>query len=1412
MSQEQDLETWTSLHAHAGQLAMVLWQTEGKADAWADAVAHLQQALSGYSSIGSADAVEWIHEGLGLLYSDPSLENDPGAIEQAIHHYSAAATAVRDRDAARFAWFQARLAEVLLRRPSGDDAAAAIREAEAGLAAGAADDRETLGDLEYVLGDAYWEMVRRGSMSSVDEAIVHFERALMVWDEAPAERRFRVHFALGTLYGERQDGDAGQDHNASVAHLAAAVQEGGAFPHLWPDVALQLVTRITENPGRADPDDLERALVMADELAPYIADSSEDMRLLEAARGEAYVRRGLQSPGTRSDDLEAGIGAYLRALALAGENADGSWTAFVHLRVGTTFIVLARGVDPERLSSAIGHLEEALAQPELRRAPARWTRAQNALGEAYRRWTAGDRAENLERSIAAHQAALSAVSRDTDPWHWVRAQGGLAAAFWRRIGGDRAQNVETAIGHAQAALDAAAVVDDPEMIADVRDELGSAYLRRVRGEPAENVEIAIAAYEEALRSRQAHGLDDDVTVSRANLGHAYSFRQRGERIDNIERALAYSEAALAGANRERDPKGWARDRLDRERDPEGWARLQGHLAGTYHERLAGDRAANIEEAIRHAKLALEVVAPEERPEEWAMTQDLIGMAYADRLRGDGADNIEQAIAAHRRGLEVYTRERNPIEWARVSGNLALALSQRVYGDAVASVEEAIGCADAALTVISREKYPDEWARLQNMLGAFYARRTIGDARASLDAAIQALQRALLVRTPARSPRLWAIAQTNLGGVYLQRAELGGGVADVEAALEAFHAALGVESRESDVQRWAHLYRMVGLAHATLDGLGRAGAAAQAIAHYEAALAALPVEVFPADRLSTARDLAELHFRHGQWSGAHDAYEEAVHAVDVLVQSAHTEVGRRSLVERSTEVFASDAYCLLRLDRPLDALVRLDRGKVRVLAEALALHDAETASLPAAERDALAAVRETVAVLEAEMRQPPDTPGVRAPAELGDLLREARRELGEAIERIRAAQPEFMALGLDGPGILEVARKAGALVAPVVTSHGGAVLVVPQDAARLAAAHLVELPALTSARLRAMLRGGREPGGWLGAYRLARSHPALAAGWRNTMAEVMTDLWETLVGPVVERLEALGVETGSQIVLLPQGGLGLLPLHAASSAKRPGGLLDTYAVAYAPSVFALHLSLRRAAEERRAGHRLLGVIDPTGDLRYAVEEGVRVADRFRSEDRHLLCGAEASDDAVVATATHHTHLHFACHGDYNWTDPPASGLRLADGRSLSLSDLLAHRLDLSRTRLVALSACETGLTEAERSPDEYVGLPAGFLAAGAPAVLSTLWAVDDFSSSLLMERFYEAHITAGLPGPEALRVAQRWLREMDFRELLKRLAEGRAGTEAQRSTAGGDPAGAGVQPSDRPFAHPYFWAAFTFTGA
>ena len=88
----------------------------------------------------------------------------------------------------------------------------------------------------------------------------------------------------------------------------------------------------------------------------------------------------------------------------------------------------------------------------------------------------------------------------------------------------------------------------------------------------------------------------------------------------------------------------------------------------------------------------------------------------------------------------------------------------------------------------------------------------------------------------------------------------------------------------------------------------------------------------------------------------------------------------------------------------------------------------------------------------------------------------------------------------------------------------------------------------------------------------------------------------------------------------------------------------------------------------------------------------------------------------------------------------------------LTALEAESLNLTGTRLVVLSACETGLGE-QREGEGVYGLRRAFFLAGTRALLTTLWPVDDIVTRRFMERFYQLYLDGSSPR-QALRQVQR----------------------------------------------------------
>jgi CHAT domain-containing protein len=73
-------------------------------------------------------------------------------------------------------------------------------------------------------------------------------------------------------------------------------------------------------------------------------------------------------------------------------------------------------------------------------------------------------------------------------------------------------------------------------------------------------------------------------------------------------------------------------------------------------------------------------------------------------------------------------------------------------------------------------------------------------------------------------------------------------------------------------------------------------------------------------------------------------------------------------------------------------------------------------------------------------------------------------------------------------------------------------------------------------------------------------------------------------------------------------------------------------------------------------------------------------------------------------------------------------------------------------LVVLSACQTALGK-EVQGEGLIGLTRGFMYAGAPRVVASLWRVDDRATAELMKRFYQGMLKEGLRPAAALRAAQ-----------------------------------------------------------
>jgi len=211
---------------------------------------------------------------------------------------------------------------------------------------------------------------------------------------------------------------------------------------------------------------------------------------------------------------------------------------------------------------------------------------------------------------------------------------------------------------------------------------------------------------------------------------------------------------------------------------------------------------------------------------------------------------------------------------------------------------------------------------------------------------------------------------------------------------------------------------------------------------------------------------------------------------------------------------------------------------------------------------------------------------------------------------------------------------------------------------------------------------------------------------------------------------------SSLVVVPSG-----PWHHVPFAALPhcgARLVESLPVAFTPALGFLEENVARA----RGAPVVCGFAD---DVAPSIAQEVDAVAGALSRSRSLV--GDAATFAAVRDRPRPACLHIAAHGRHRVDAPAMSGVWLADGW-LRAADLAT--LDLRGT-LVVLSGCETGVSSV-RAGDEVHGLVRGAFAAGARALVASLWRVGDEATTELMVDFHRAQ-RSGLSASAALASAQ-----------------------------------------------------------
>ena len=248
----------------------------------------------------------------------------------------------------------------------------------------------------------------------------------------------------------------------------------------------------------------------------------------------------------------------------------------------------------------------------------------------------------------------------------------------------------------------------------------------------------------------------------------------------------------------------------------------------------------------------------------------------------------------------------------------------------------------------------------------------------------------------------------------------------------------------------------------------------------------------------------------------------------------------------------------------------------------------------------------------------------------------------------------------------------------------------------------------------------------------------------------------------------------RIIIVPDGGLHLLPFDALVD-DTGRYLVFSHTITYATSASALYLAnsvkhpptqqtflgiggipYEQNAELTKIATLRGYVSGPLVNLPASKDEILAAQATTQSDGQSTLIGTSATKSAFEhSDLADHAIIHLAVHGVANEKHPERSALILLSDTSAGDDGILeASEIVHLHTNadLVVLSACDTAVGRLQ-GEEGIANLSLAFQLAGAKAVVSTLWTIDDTTALYLMKRFY-AHLAERNTIAWALTAAKR----------------------------------------------------------
>jgi CHAT domain-containing protein/Tfp pilus assembly protein PilF len=232
------------------------------------------------------------------------------------------------------------------------------------------------------------------------------------------------------------------------------------------------------------------------------------------------------------------------------------------------------------------------------------------------------------------------------------------------------------------------------------------------------------------------------------------------------------------------------------------------------------------------------------------------------------------------------------------------------------------------------------------------------------------------------------------------------------------------------------------------------------------------------------------------------------------------------------------------------------------------------------------------------------------------------------------------------------------------------------------------------------------------------------------------------------IQPLNIPDKKSLIIIPDGILQFIPFEALITENNANAdfssapyLIQKNPISYAYSA-SVHLELSNKRIISSDNILIMAPQSFEGLANLSAGEAEAIKKLFPAS--RVLVNEDATSKAFLQDAANQDIIHLSTHASGGSKKYPQPWIAFKD-RKLNLSEL--YNLQLN-TQLVTLSACETAKGEMIEG-EGVMSLARGFSFAGVPQVITSLWEVNENSSSEMMQTFY-THLKNGAEPSTALR--------------------------------------------------------------